>query len=98
MKYFFNCFLSIVLLFLSAGAYSQVVVTSSDSLSCFVPSTTLSATFTGDNPVDAGIKIDDQYPDIPNPIGFTFNFYGTNYTKCLIGPNGTICFDTTLAG
>jgi gliding motility-associated-like protein len=73
-------------------------VVSSNNISCTVPTSTLTATVVGDVPIDAGILIDDQYPPLPTPIGFTFNFYGTPYTSCLIGPNGTICFNTSLAG
>lgn len=40
---------------------------------------------------------DDQYSQII-PIGFTFNFYGNNYTQCLISTNGYITFDLTGAG
>ncbi len=28
------------------------------------------------------------------PIGFTFNFYGVNYTNCIIGSNGLVSFNT----
>ncbi|MES2799678.1 MAG: gliding motility-associated C-terminal domain-containing protein [Bacteroidota bacterium] len=31
------------------------------------------------------------------PIGFGFNFYGTNYTNCVIGSNGLISFNTANA-
>jgi gliding motility-associated-like protein len=30
-------------------------------------------------------------------IGFTFNYYGTNYTKCVLSSNNYITFDTTVA-
>lgn len=80
------------------NARSQVTVTSSDSLTCATPCTWLTAIKNGNNPIDAGITIDDFFPTAPNPIGFSFLFYGTPYTQCLIGPNGNICFDATLAG
>ena len=90
---------SLFLLFVQSFAvYSQVYVTSSDSITCTNACTTLTAHLTGDSPTDAGITMDDVYPNSTNPIGFNFNFYGTNYNSCLIGPNGTICFDTSLAG
>lgn len=31
-------------------------------------------------------------------MGFTFNFYGTNYTQCVIGSNGLISFNLANAG
>ena len=79
-------------------AHAQVTVTSSDSVTCTSSCTTLTAHLVGDSPTDAGITIDDEFPATANPIGFTFNFYGNNYTSCLIGPNGTICFDLSQAG
>lgn len=39
---------------------------------------------------------DDSYSGVI-PIGFTFNFYGTNYTSCVIGSNGVVTFDLTEA-
>lgn len=38
---------------------------------------------------------DDGYSDSIS-IGFTFNFYGIDYTYLLISANGTICFNNTL--
>lgn len=35
---------------------------------------------------------DDMYSGMI-PIGFTFNFYGTNYTQCCIGSNGLVSFN-----
>lgn len=40
---------------------------------------------------------DDQYSGVI-PIGFSFCFYGGMYNYLLIGSNGIVCFDTTLAG
>jgi gliding motility-associated-like protein len=31
-------------------------------------------------------------------MGFTFNFYGTNYTQCVIGSNGIVSFNISNAG
>ena len=45
----------------------------------------------------SGINMDDLY-SIKIPVGFTFNFYGTPNTQLLIGANGNINFDTSLAG
>lgn len=39
---------------------------------------------------------DDSY-SAAVPIGFTFNFYGNDYTQCVIGSNGVISFDLTEA-
>jgi gliding motility-associated-like protein len=39
---------------------------------------------------------DDSYSGLI-PIGFTFNFYGANYTNCVIGSNGLISFNAANA-
>jgi gliding motility-associated-like protein len=94
-SYRFILFLSFF--FIQFWASAQVTVTSSDSLSCTVPCTVLTANVVGDAPTNSGITVDDIYSGVL-PIGFTFNFYGTNHTNVVIGPNGTLCFDLTLAG
>ncbi len=97
-KKFLHYSLSLLLL-LAAGlkTSAQVVVVSSDSLSCTQLCTTLTALVTGDAPTPSGIAIDDRYSPVL-PIGFTFNYYGTPHTQLVIGPNGTLCFDLSLAG
>lgn len=79
------------------SVYAQVTVTSSDSLNCVNPCTILRAIVVGDSPINSGITVDDIYSPI-QPIGFPFNYYGTTYTSLVIGPNGTLCFDLSLAG
>ena len=89
--------LSCLLIFTCLSANSQITVTSSNNINCTTPTSTLSATLEGDTPTDAGITIDDQYSSLQS-LGFLFTYYGTTYAHCLLGANGTICFDTTLAG
>ncbi len=101
MRKYFTCLLAAIVVFAKAEAQlptAPVTVTSSDSLSCTVPSTVLTAHVIGDTPIVAGITTDDYFNATTDPIGFTFNFYGNPYTSCLIGPNGNICFDVALAG
>lgn len=57
----------------------------------------LHATVTGTLPIGTGITGDDVFSGV-FPIGFTFNFYGTPYTQLVIGSNGMLSFNTTLAG
>jgi gliding motility-associated-like protein len=95
--YFLGFALSILLSAFGGRSLAQVTVTSSDSLSCTVTCTELTAHLTGDAPTNSGISIDDVY-SVVHPIGFPFNFYGTVYNDIVIGPNGTLCFDLTLAG
>ena len=40
---------------------------------------------------------DDSWSGVVN-IGFTFSFYGVNYTQCVIGSNGLVSFNTANAG
>ncbi len=92
---FFGLLLTLTTLINQVAA--QVTVTSSDSLSCTTPCTVLEAHLVGDSPTPTGISVDDIYSGVL-PIGFTFNYYGVDYTSVVIGPNGTVCFDLTLAG
>jgi hypothetical protein len=41
--------------------------------------------------------LDDMYSAVM-PIGFTFNFFGTDYNNLVIGSNGIVSFDTAKAG
>ena len=40
--------------------------------------------------------LDDAWSAVVN-LGFTFSFYGSNYTQCVIGSNGLISFNTAQA-
>ena len=44
-----------------------------------------------------GVSFDDIYSGVI-PIGFSFNFYGFNYDSLIVGSNGAICFNDSLAG
>jgi uncharacterized repeat protein (TIGR01451 family) len=48
------------------------------------------------NNVAPNTQIDDSYSS-PIPIGFTFNYFGVDYTQALISTNGYISFDLNLA-
>lgn len=47
------------------------------------------------NPSSVSLS-DDVWSGIIN-IGFTFSFYGVNYTQCVIGSNGLVSFNTAVA-
>jgi len=97
MKQFFTAFLITTLSFISFNGFSQVTVSSSDSVTCADPCTTLTAHVIGDTPTNAGVTEDDIYsPSIP--IGFTFSFWGINHTSVVLGANGTLDFNTSDAG
>lgn len=53
-------------------------------------------TVTLDNPTTIPRLTDDRWSAAVN-IGFTFNFFGTNYTQCVIGSNGILGFDLSKA-
>ena len=72
---------------------AQIVIT--DTGNCL--SHVLHASLSGTIPTASGITADDGYSGLI-PIGFTFNFYGTNYTQLVIGSNGLLSFTPTLAG
>src|SRR5205823_4577590 len=42
------------------------------------------------------VTADDMYGGVIN-IGFSFTFYGNTYTQCVVGTNGSICFNTANA-
>lgn len=88
---------SIILFTSSTRGFSQVVVTSSDSLICSVTCTTLTATVSGYSSTSSGVIADDAFSAVI-PIGFTFSFYGTAYTQCLLGSNGVVSFNLGNAG
>lgn len=47
-----------------------------------------------ENPVS--VNIDDRWSDVIN-LPFDFCFYGNTYNSCVVGSNGVISFDTSLA-
>ncbi len=74
----------------------ESVITFSNPFTCADSCATLNALVNNENPLNAGITIDDTYSGVI-PIGFTFNFYGNNFTQCVIGSNGMINFNLALA-
>lgn len=98
--------LVLIVLFLSGLSVTeaQVISAGADTSICPGQSVTLNATlinpFGGPiiTPTNATLcgsttgTCDDSYSPVVN-IGFTFNFYGNNYTQCLIGSNSVITFN-----
>lgn len=55
-------------------------------------------TFAGANyTTGTSITMGDDYYSSIITLPFCFNFFGNNYNQCLIGSNGNICFNTSLA-
>ena len=82
-----------ILLTLAGRTFAQVTISSLSSCTAY----TLTATISGITPVNSGLYSDDSYSGVI-PIGFTFNYYGTPHTQLVIGENGQLTFDPTLAG
>ncbi len=95
--YLFSIVATIVLFFGVTAANAQVTVSSADTVNCSNPCTILTAHVTGDTPITADILSDDEYSPL-FPIGFTFNFYGVDYTQLCIGANGSLDFTASDAG
>ncbi len=98
MKINFKSKVALLLLVLSVvgkAVFAQITILP-DSVNCGATSTTLHATLVGTTPISSGITTDDRWSGVI-PLGFNFNFYGTSYTKCVLGGNGALCFDTSLA-
>ncbi|MBC7554609.1 MAG: hypothetical protein H7257_11590, partial [Taibaiella sp.] len=87
-------FLGIILIMFSVKSFSQITVTRD---SVCGPCVNLYASLLGDAPTSTGITADDGWSGTLS-LGFTYNFYGNNYTSCLIGSNGAVSFNTSLAG
>ncbi len=81
-----------ILITMGGSAFAQVTISSVSSCTAY----TLTATLSGITPVNSGLYSDDSYSGVI-PIGFTFNFYGTPYTQLVIGENGELTFDPSLA-
>ena len=89
MKYFF----SILAFMATSVCFGQITVV--DTPHCL--DHTLHAEVAGGIiPIASGITADDAWSAII-PIGFTFNFYGTSNTQCIIGSNGCLGFDLAYA-
>lgn len=87
----------LALLFLSYNSKAQFQITTPDTTVCPNSSVTLQATLGSSvfTPLTFP-SLDDSYSPIQN-IGFTFNYFGNNYTTCVVSQNGYICFNTSNA-
>ncbi len=85
---------SLILCFFAQRVSAQVTFTSW----VHPPSISLYASVTGAGiATSASVTLDDIYSDTIS-MGFSFNYFGTPHTQCIIGANGNICFDLTQAG
>lgn len=81
------------------GAKAQVTITvptASDTIVCNGAPLTLHAVTNGYVSHTVSLAVDDQYSSLL-PIGFTFNYYGVDYTNFVISSNGYITFNSASA-
>ncbi len=71
---------------------AQVIISTPDTSLCPNSTITLNANI-GSNAGNGITVTDDVYTGVI-PLGFTFNFYGNNYTDCVISSNGFVSFNT----
>lgn len=89
----------VFLTFIGQSLAQQTVCLGTDVTACIGSSVTIQDCNPGNN--GGGLLLnspnfvtlsDDSWSGVVN-IGFTFNFYGNNYTQCVIGSNGLISFN-----
>ncbi|NDC39933.1 MAG: hypothetical protein EBZ77_00005, partial [Chitinophagia bacterium] len=97
MKKYIYILVAFVMVLVTASQSSAQITIASDTPGCGSGCTHLTATLIGQTPTSAGITTDDGWSGVIN-IGFTYNFYGNNYTQLLVGSNGALSFNTSLAG
>ena len=102
-KLYLNFILALLLLS-SQASYAQLTITSNDTTICSGASVILNSTQFARmaNTISFPLNItnpatvDDSYSGII-PIGFSFDFYGTSYSQCVVSSNGYISFNTSNA-
>jgi len=77
----------------SKQSSAQIALAYNDTTICPGETIQMCAQLTGHA---SSLNTDDNFSEIV-PIGFSFNFFGNNYTKIVASGNGFITFDTTLA-
>jgi len=93
----FSICLSVVLsgLFYANKSVAQVQITTSDTTICPNTCIDLHAQVNGRTPNLVSLS-DDFYTGVIN-IGFTFNYFGNNYSTCICSSNGYVNFNTAQA-
>jgi len=91
---FVTIFASFLLPFNSSA---QLEITTPDTTICPNTSVTLNAGVGTGSLTTITFQAADDWFSTVQPIGFTFNFFGNNYTDCIISQNGYIKFNTAQA-
>lgn len=90
-------YLFFLLTFLYQNTQAQsLIFAGNDTVVCSNSPITLTAITQGELGTSVTLS-DDQYTGVV-PIGFTFNYFGVDYTQCLISSNNYITFNTGSAG
>jgi len=93
-KYIYKSIFAGMLLFISNLAFSQITFTSW----IHAPAVTLYASDpTAGIATESGVYLDDIYSSLL-PIGFSFTYFDSVYSNCVIGANGNINFTASSAG
>ncbi len=86
-----------LLMFFYQNSQAQsLIFAGNDTVVCSNSPITLTAVTQGELGTSVTLS-DDQYTGVV-PIGFTFNYFGVDYTQCLISSNNYITFNTGSAG
>ena len=84
--------LSIALvIFISSTLFSQITILENDTTICSGSLTFNATVLNSSNPTSVSLS-DDSHSGVV-PIGFTFNYYGINYSQCVISSNNYITFN-----
>lgn len=78
-------------IFISSTLFSQITILENDTTICSGSLTFNATVLNSSNPTSVSLS-DDTHSGVV-PIGFTFNYYGTNYTQCVIASNNYITFN-----
>ncbi len=96
LPYSLVCYAAVFVLFISVRpAQGQLRITSPDTTICPNTSANLRAHVDGRAPARMTLT-DDLFTGVV-PIGFSFNFFGNDYSQCIISSNGYISFNTNEA-
>ncbi|HYV93174.1 MAG TPA: hypothetical protein VE978_15470 [Chitinophagales bacterium] len=87
---------SLVAIFIFSHIQAQMLSACCNDTICAGDSVQLTAAFDSSSAVSFLQPSDDIYTDLID-LGFSFNFFGNNYSNCVLSGNGYLSFDASLA-
>lgn len=96
MRHFYSALYIVLFGMLPTVSPAQVTISTPDTTICPNSPLTLNASI-GTNSGNFITFTDDLFSSVLN-LGFSFTFYGTTYTQCVISSNGFVTFNTGNAG